>query len=283
MAKPRVDDPMFVRLEPGAASLIEASAKYHTATSDLCRTLQCSRGFVTDHVHPQVHRIYVDGRYAKHVWSLGTAAGRGGNIYLDADLDAIARASAVERRVRLVWPGTMMAGHERAFELYLEDFSQAIYDAQERDHLSGDPLSDSEGEVREEYRALLADMISDASPEWAAVLEACREENYARRGATPWCSVGDPAPCSWAALAARGWQTAAAMTDWGETSEMVHRRIWRSAMLRITVPFGDGTQRILYAPDPTPEHATCALEASLLEPYAVPVHALPVSYDFAIR
>lgn len=240
MAKPKTD-PMFVHLS-GPIDLIEAvEGDYRVSTREVCRSLMCSRGHVDRVVKPSIHHIYAtrNSRYVQN-----------GTYYSSSELAAVAAQGTVERRTAAVWPEEIVSDPAAVLKLRAQ-LGETLRTYKKP------PIK----AVREYRRELVELVRADALPAWRAAATAFASPT--KRGGTPWIDLGDPTPPAFEAdeglvglptggeLAGR-WRTAADMMVYGDTDEQIHREVWSKCMCRLTLSFGQGDERVMYAPTELP-------------------------------
>lgn len=246
MARPRQTDPMLVRTDKNWDALMEAlGSQFRTPFRDICHDFKCSRAWAERYVKPNVHRIYVSGDRA------GVAAfaahgslpdgGVSATWYDTSEYQAWAeRSSSVfERTKRIPLP------------LIAPDPTPLIEKAQMFDAAGGrdaDPFW-RYGEAKSAWRRAFSLSDGDSAAE---VLDEDAGERG--RGSVPW--LASDRPLGSIRFFAHECVTPASLLDWGDASEIAHRKIQCNGMLKIEfkVEDADGVrgERVLYAADPRP-------------------------------
>lgn len=248
------NDPGFVRLAPGFHNMADAlNGDFCITTKQLCRALMCSREFVKDHLRAIPH-TFVSPHWAAQVnWNLS-----GGTYWSMKALDELASKAVIERRTHVV------GGEELLTAKPASDFNE----------LAREYVTAREPDERKTARDGALDCLFDQAPEdWSLAFKAV-EELGAGRSALTWGDYGE-----------RGvrfiqlgtvFKTIADLRNYGDSDEEWHRKIWNEGAVRLTISFPDGTERKMYAADPTYTARDKAL--SVLMPFEL----LPRDYMAAL-
>lgn len=249
MGKRGEGDPALV--DPGSWDALcgLVASGWDMGTRELCQVFQASRSWVAAHVRPHVPHVYVSPKWHFHlacrVPSVGLACDE--TLYDRAALRAWALEGArFEARTRLVLLDDFVRPDAVAdLRAARKEFREAA-DRSEAERTCEAAAAKLAAAEREEK--CLAASLDEAG---ASLLAARADET--RRAEAPWVAV-DPAEASaesWPGPAAR-WRTAADRRGYGDTDEEVHRHLFRSGAVRVTMP---SCGRVMYAdqlPGPPP-------------------------------
>lgn len=225
--RPKKEDPGFVEL-PKDLGVLQNAVKneFNVTTKQICRALQCSRSFVSDHCR-DIRHIHVSRR-----WGEAVDHPQGGTLWSLPELDSMVAASTIERRTRVISfcdftdEPDELAWYERASER-----NRKLINA---------PVED----WKRHWDSCWSHYMSFVPLEWSAAFE----DDRGRRD-TPWVDLGESAG-GFQGLA--GWKTTFDRRDYGDSDEEWHRAYWDHGARRLTLRLPDGATRVFYAADPNP-------------------------------
>lgn len=244
------NDPGFVKLPAGLHSIEDAlCGDFCVTTKRLCRALMCSRQFVADHCKAIPH-IYVPKR-----WALQIDPDFHGGVYWSLKaLNELADKAVIERRTHVVGATEVLDGSE------LEWYRETMHKVSQIENRF------TRHEVFDDARG----KFFEHSPgEWQLAFEA-RAEARPGRGNTGWGDYGERG----ARFEQLGtvFRTIADMRGYGDCDEEWHRYIWSTGAVRLVFVLPDGTERKMYACDPTADKASGGINVLM------PVELLPKVY-----
>ena len=224
MARPVKDDPMFVWIDGGINDLYDALRdRFTLSTRQLCVALKCQRPWIAKYIRPFVPHIYVTRN----------------SLLRDSDTGMHWDSEALQRHIAdhatFTRRSVSIAGDRHIP-------SDKVYELHRLWEMMGSPspyTPDSKWE-----RFVNKHLVPELDDEGKRLLKA---QVRARNGLqwVPAHSLDFDVHGSWC--------TTASMTDWGDTSEMVQRRIFNRCMTRVSIDLPDENgcvrNKIMYADD----------------------------------
>ena len=224
MAKPSEDDPMLVWIDGDINVLRESLARRFTLTTrQLCIALKCQRPWIAKYIRPFVPHVYV----TRHPILDDSETG----MHWDSEaLERYIADHATFTRRSVIISGDNHIPHDKVDALHRlwkrigspdPATPDCAWEKFVNKHLV--PELDEEGK-----RLFKAQVRARNGLQWVPT----HPLNFDVHGS--WCST-------------------ASMTDWGDTSEMVQRRIFRRCMTRVSIDLPDENgcvrSKIMYADD----------------------------------
>lgn len=258
----RADDPMLVRT-PDMGSLRSALAgRFTIGTHDICRSLQCSRTWFQKNVKPHLHYVFIttNGIRALRDYELVDKAGEpclDQCWYDEAEFrDFIDRHTVIERRTKVVIAENLVDD--------LRACRRAVSRALAA--LPAEAPRSARAAARE--LAVAAHLGSLGSECWE------RQASPARRGELAWLPAPDRATALEAFGPGFGWRTVPHMTGYGDSAELVYRRLFAAGDWRCTIEIPrageEPTRHVMYCRDPFPDAPPDGVSAGECTPMIVP-------------
>lgn len=262
MAKPKAEDPMLVRTDKTVEALEEALAtRFSTSFKAICHDFKCSRAWAEKYVKPNVHRLYISGGvpnfYTRRVFTATEDEKNTSATWYDtSEYRAWASESATTYERTKHIPLPFLAPNPMPLIRAAQEIIGTYEAARERVKRGEMPGANENTDLflyRDKRADKAWDAVVEASGRGLSIVKTLFDSAVHRpRGTVPW--IQRDMSLEFLGFFEHSAETPASMLDWGDASEIAHRRIQREGMIKIVFSVvdanGERGERVLYTPDP---------------------------------